>query len=85
MKILLDECATRKLRKVLDGDEIFTVTEMGWSGIKNGKLLSVAVKEGFDLLLTIDKNVEYQQNIVAYPISIVVFDVVRNKVEEDST
>lgn len=72
---------TKKRRKVLQEDEVYTVTEMGWSGIKNGRLLSVAVKEGFDLLLTIDKNMEYQQNIVAHPITIVVFDVVRNKVE----
>lgn len=82
MKILLDECVTKKLMKALKSHEVHTVTEIGWSGIKNGMLLSKAVGGGFDLLLTIDKNMEYQQNISAYPIAIVVFDVMRNKVEE---
>lgn len=82
MKILLDECVTKKLSKVLQKGEIYTVIEMGWSGIKNGKLFSVAAKEGFDLLLTIDKNMEYQQNTSEHPIIIVVFDVMRNKVDE---
>jgi hypothetical protein len=44
--------------------------------------LSKVANEGFDLLLTIDKNMEYQQNIVAYPVIVDVFDVMRNKIEE---
>ena len=82
MKIPLDECVTKKLKQVLREDEVYTVTEMDWSGIKNGKLLSKVANEGFDLLLTIDKNMEYQQNIVAYPVIVDVFDVMRNKIEE---
>ncbi len=82
MRILLDECVTNRLRQALKPDEFITVSEMGWSGIKNGKLLNKAVSEGFELLLTIDKNMEYQQNMSKYPITVVVFDVKRNKLEE---
>jgi len=56
MKILLDECVTRKLKRHLIEFEVRTVVEMNWSGLKNGNLLSAAVMDEFDILLTIDKN-----------------------------
>jgi hypothetical protein len=54
MKILLDECVTRKLRQHLTEFEVKTVVEMGWSGLKNGSLLTAAIEDEFDILLTID-------------------------------
>ena len=54
MKILLDECVTKKLKRHLDGFDVQTVVEMGWSGYRNGTLLRAAVKAQFDLLLSID-------------------------------
>ncbi len=45
MKILLDECVTKKLKRHLTEFEVATVVEMNWSGLKNGKLLSVAVAD----------------------------------------
>ncbi|MEK6476573.1 hypothetical protein WJR50_03525 [Catalinimonas sp. 4WD22] len=54
---------------------------MGWSGLKNGNLLTKAVYNHFDILLTIDKNMVHQQNIKQFPITVVVFDVSRNKIE----
>jgi hypothetical protein len=62
MKVLLDECVPRKLRRELPEHEVLTVMEQGWSGIKNGKLLALAAPE-FDVFLTIDQNLKYQQNL----------------------
>jgi predicted nuclease of predicted toxin-antitoxin system len=63
MKILLDECVTKKLKPYLSEYEVFTVTEMGWSDLKNGKLMAVCIVNAFDMLLTIDKNLASQQNL----------------------
>ena len=82
MKVLLDECITKKLKPYLNGLEVYTVFEMGWSGFKNGKLMSLCVLHHFDVLLTIDKNMIYQQNIENHPISIVVFNSLTSKLEE---
>jgi predicted nuclease of predicted toxin-antitoxin system len=81
MKILLDECVTRKLKRHLTEFEIAAVVEMNWSGLKNGKLLSVAAADEFDILLTIDKNLEHQQNMNNYKIAVVVFDVEKSKID----
>jgi len=59
MRILLDECLPRLLKHDIVGHEALTVAEMGWAGIKNGKLLDLA-EEGFDVLLTVDRGIEYQ-------------------------
>src|SRR5690349_17856173 len=82
MKILLDECVTKKLKRHLQEHEVFTVTDLKWSGLKNGKLLTECVNNNFDLLLTIDKNILYQQNIANYNLTLVVFDSESSKVEE---
>ncbi len=81
MKILLDECVTGKLKNRLPEFEVQTVGEMLWSGLKNGQLLKVAVEAGFDILLTIDKNLEFQQNLNLYPITVVVLYVEMSKIE----
>ena len=81
MKILLDECVTKKLKRHLTEFEVKTVVEMNWSGMKNGNLMKVAVEENFDVLLTIDKNLEFQQNIKKYQLTIVVLDVQKSKIE----
>jgi predicted nuclease of predicted toxin-antitoxin system len=63
MKILLDECVTKRLKKYLEEFEVSTVRELALSGIKNGKLMNYCVENKFDILLTIDKNLMYQQNL----------------------
>jgi hypothetical protein len=60
MKILLDECVTKRLKNHLTEFDVFTVTELNLSGIKNGKLMNYCVENNFDILLTIDKNLMYQ-------------------------
>jgi hypothetical protein len=54
MRILLDECAPRPLKRELVEYEICTVVEMGWAGKKNGELLRLMSQEGFTILLTTD-------------------------------
>jgi len=82
MKVLLDECVTKKLKSYLKEFEVYTVTEMGWSGVKNGKLMTLCVENGFEVLLTIDKNLAYQQNLDKYKVSIAVFNTITSKIEE---
>lgn len=82
MKVLLDECVTKKLKKHLDGFEVATVREMNLSGIKNGSLLAFCVEQGFEVLLTIDKNMMFQQNMNKYEITIVVLNSKTSKIEE---
>ncbi len=82
MKILLDECVTKRLKPSLIEHEVFTVREMDWGGVKNGKLMTLCVENGFEILLTIDKNLQYQQNLEKYPLTIVVLNSFTSKVEE---
>ncbi|MEK6302880.1 MAG: DUF5615 family PIN-like protein [Acidobacteriota bacterium] len=62
MNILLDECTPRVVKKRLPHLAIRTVQEMGWSGVKNGELLKLADQQ-FDVFITTDKNLRYQQNL----------------------
>ena len=82
MKILLDECVTKRLKKHLEEFEVYTVRELELSGIKNGKLMTYCVENGFDILLTIDKNLMFQQNLDAYPVTIVLLNSLSSKIEE---
>ena len=60
MRILLDECAPRPLKRELADYEIRTVVEMGWSGKKNGELLLLISQDSFTILLTTHQNLRYQ-------------------------
>ena len=62
MRILLDECVPWPVQKLLVGHDCVTVQERGWGGIKNGELLRLAEPE-FDLFITTDQNIRYQQNL----------------------
>jgi predicted nuclease of predicted toxin-antitoxin system len=72
MRILIDECAPRALKKHLinQGHECRTLQEAGWSGKENGELLSLA-EATFDVLVTVDTNLQYQQNLTRRKIAIV--------------
>ena len=59
MKILLDECITKRLKKHLIEFDVFTVRELGMGGVKNGKLMEFCVDNEFDILLTTDKNLMF--------------------------
>lgn len=70
MRVLLDECVPRKLGRELPGHEVLTVTGQGWSGVKNGRLLALAEAE-FDVFLTVNQNLKYQQNLKNFNIAII--------------
>jgi predicted nuclease of predicted toxin-antitoxin system len=82
MKILLDECVTKRLKNHLKDFEVFTVRELELSGIKNGQLMTYCSNNNFDVLLTIDKNLMFQQNLERYSVTIVVLDCLTSKIEE---
>lgn len=69
MKILLDECTPNVIKKRLAHRKIQTVQEMGWGGVKNGELLKVAEGE-FDVFITTDKNLRYQQNLTTLELAV---------------
>lgn len=69
MKILLDECVPWPLHRLLAGHACRTVQQQGWGGIKNGRLLQLAEAE-FDLFITSDQNLRYQQNLAGRRIAI---------------
>lgn len=71
MKVLLDECIPRSFKRHLLGHDCQTVPEAGWAGKKNGELLSLAEASDFDVFLTIDRGIEYQQNLSTRRIAIV--------------
>ena len=70
MKILLDECTPHVLKRLLTGFEITTVQDQGWAGITNGTLLQLA-EEHFDVFITSDQNLKYQQNLANRQLAIV--------------
>jgi hypothetical protein len=80
MQVLLDECLPRKLKYALTGIAVRTVPEMGWAGTKNGALLQLA-ETSFDVFITADQNVEYQQNLKSTILGIVVLVAPNNRFE----
>lgn len=79
MRVLLDECVNPRVRDAFPGHEVETVLEMGWCGITNGKLLALA--QGlFEVFVTADKNIEYQQNLRSLRLGVVVVSVADNKI-----
>src|SRR5215212_9130612 len=69
MKLLLDECVVHDLKKDLVGHEVSTVVEAGFRGLENGELLRVAAAE-YDVLITVDPNLPFQQNIASLPMAV---------------
>src|ERR1700733_7155930 len=81
MKILLDEGVTKKLKAYLPSHEVYTVTEKGWNGLFNGTLMTKCMEDRIDILLTIDKNILFQQAIVKYDLTVVVFNAADSKID----
>jgi predicted nuclease of predicted toxin-antitoxin system len=71
MRILLDECLPKKLKRELTGHDVATVGEAGWTSITNGELLRLA-SDRFDVFLTVDRKLPHQQNLSHYPIKVIV-------------
>ena len=71
MRVLLDECVDWRLLREIDGHAVKTARQMGWNTIKNGELLALAAKE-FDVFVTVDRNLSFQQNVSALLIAVIV-------------
>ena len=82
MKVLLDECIPRKLKDSLLDHDCKTVPEAGFAGQKNGRLLSLAETAGFDLFLTMDKSLKYQQNLAGRRIAILIVRAKSNRLKD---
>ena len=73
MKIILDESVPQKLRLLIEGDHsVFTTWYQGWSGLKNGALLAAADRAGFELFITADQELTYQQNLTGRKMAVLV-------------
>lgn len=82
MRLLLDEQVPRVFGESLTGHSVSTAQEMGWSGLENGELLQRAAAGGFAALVTIDKGIEFQQNLAQLPISVVLLRARSNRIED---
>ncbi|GAB4133802.1 MAG: hypothetical protein Fur0046_04950 [Cyanobacteria bacterium J069] len=78
MRVLLDECIDRKLAREIVGHTVKTVPQMGWAGIKNGQLLGLAEAD-FDVFVTVDRNLMFQQNLPQFNIAVVVIHAPSNR------
>ena len=81
MRILLDECVPRPLRREFTGHSVVTIRDIGWAGKKNGELIALMAGAGFKVLLTVDQNLRYQQNLVASGVAVVVLVAPSNRLE----
>jgi predicted nuclease of predicted toxin-antitoxin system len=81
VRVLLDECLPRRLKRELSEHEARTAPEMGWASKKNGELLTLAAVD-FDVFLTTDRNLSYQQNLSAFDIAVVVLVAPSNRIDD---
>ena len=82
MKILLDESLPRKLRNNFGIEhKVFTVLDKGWLGKKNGELLKLMIEDKFELFVTVDRNLPYQQNLERLPVTIFILCAFDNRIE----
>jgi len=80
LRVLLDECLPKKIKREFVDCVVSTVPEMGWAGKKNGELMKVA-HDQFDVFVTADQNLRYQQNLSYADIGVIVLVAVNNRIE----
>ena len=81
MKVLVDECIDWRLAREIVGHEVKTARQMGWSTIKNGELLKLAEKE-FQVFVTVDRDLSFQQNVPAFAIAVIVMRAKSNRLSD---
>ena len=80
MKALLDESVTWELRRRLTGHDVYTAKYLGWDGKRNGELLDLAAKAGFDVLITVDQGIPNQQNLSENDVAVIVMVAKSNSI-----
>jgi hypothetical protein len=78
VKVLLDECVDWPLARDIVGHDVKTARQMGWTTIQNGELLALAGGQ-FEVFVTVDRNLCFQQNLVTYPIAVIVLRAKTNR------
>lgn len=78
MKVLLDECVDWRLIRDIVGHDVKTARQMSWTTVKNGELLALAGGQ-FEVFVTVDRNLSFQQNLVSYPIAVIVLRAKTNR------
>ncbi len=81
MKLLFDECIDCRFTREFVGYQVKTVPQMGWAGVKNGQLLALAEAE-FDVLITVDRNLSFQQNLPQFNIAVIVLQAPSNRLAD---
>jgi hypothetical protein len=81
VRVLLDECVDWRLARLIVGHDVKTAHQMGWSGVENGKLLALASAQ-FEVFVTVDRNLAFQQNPDTVSISIVVLAAKTNRLAD---
>lgn len=79
MRILIDECVDPRIKQLLDGHEVANVHECGWGGLDDALLL-LRAQDSFDILLTLDRKLEFQQNISKLRLGLLVVQVPKNQI-----
>jgi hypothetical protein len=81
VKVFLDECVDWRLARDIIGHDVKTAREMKWTTIKNGVLLTLA-SQHFDVFVTVDRNLSFQQNLSAFSIAVVVLHAKTNRLAD---
>ena len=81
MRVLIDECVDWRLSRDVIGHDVKTARQMGWATIKNGELLAQAAQQ-FDVFVTVDRNLSFQQNLADYPIAVIVLRARTNRLAD---
>ena len=81
MRVLLDECIDWRLSRDIAGHDVKTTRQMGWVALKNGELLTFAA-ERFDVFITVDRNLSFQQSLVSYNVAVVVLHAPTNRLAD---
>ncbi len=81
MRVFLDECVDRRLARDIVGHEVKTARDQGWTGLANGQLLGL-VSESFDVFVTVDRNLSFQQNLPSFSIAVIVLRARTNRLAD---
>jgi|SRR5437660_76711 predicted nuclease of predicted toxin-antitoxin system len=81
MRIFLDECVDWRLSRDLIGHQVMTARQMGWSSIENGQLLALA-SQAFDVFVTVDRNLAFQQDLTALPMPVIILRARTNRLDD---
>jgi hypothetical protein len=81
VRVLLDECIDWRLSRSIEGHDVKTAHQMGWESVKNGEMLTLAA-EHFDVFVTVDRNLSFQQHLTSFPIAVVVLHAKTNRLAD---